>query len=138
VTSVGIAAALGAVAIGAAAVPSGPPLRPGPWRKVGATLSSGTHSRLVLRRGVLTPTAIAFVVTAPAGKKVRVQWSNYCQAESDDDDGSAQGTIAGTTPLVAYPTVFTGTANTGAQICYVWVRATSSSAQHLTATIYAY
>lgn len=110
-----------------------PALSPGPWHQAGKTATSGKKSLVIVQRTLLQPTAMAFVVRAPAGRKVRVRWDTQCQRDSDEDEQDLYGTLSGTRPLVFYPPVYEG-----AQLCFMWVRATSAGTSHITVGIYAY
>jgi hypothetical protein len=78
-------------------------------------------------RTVVTPQALAVVVTSTSVRPIRGSWSSWC--EINDDDGpleELQGTLAGVRKVVAYPHVLPG-----ATRCYlsVFTRAPGGTAK---------
>jgi hypothetical protein len=127
-------AVLAAAASVAAPVAAGTtPPQPGPWRQVGVRAQSGTAPRISRRWSIRDPQALAFVVDAPAGKRVHVRWASYCESGNDDLSENRQGVLDGVSPLVSYPTVYPA-----ATLCYIWLTVTSKTATHLSAAVFSY
>src|SRR3954468_5683988 len=93
-------------ALGLVAAPPVVPDRPGPWRQLGATAVSSKKPIVSFRSVVGSPTAIAIVAHGPAGVRLHLQWSTYCEI-FDDDTGeeNRQGTAAGAGRVTVYPSV---------------------------------
>jgi hypothetical protein len=114
VIRVAIATAFASVA----AVP--PPPAPGPWRQLGAAVTSRAGRQVhFFRIAPLAPKALAVVVTSASARPIRLFWWSDCEQESDDGMfAQHQQTVTGRHIVVAYPPVFDG-----ATQCYVTVNA---------------
>jgi hypothetical protein len=108
-----------------------PPGKPGAWKQVGATVTSGvTGNELNFFRTAQYPQALGIVVTSASSLPIRVGWQSYCEFQSDDDQTlDDQGTVTGVHLVTAYPDTFPG--NT---LCYISVYAsTAGNAETLAA-----
>jgi hypothetical protein len=126
-----VAAALAAVTVGANPAP---PERPGPWKQLGPAVVSSKKPISYLRTAARSPKALAFVVTGPPGRRLRVSWATLCEI-FDDDTGyeNRQGTSIGTRRVVGYLTVLTDSTH-----CFVTVRVTPPAGARVTAATFAY
>ncbi len=112
-----IAAASAAFALGPSGAAVSPRLAPGPWRQVGAAVTSRPGKALHFYRTPQNPKAVGIVVRSTSSRPIRLFWASYCEFESDDVmTGESQDTATGVHLVVAYPPVLDN-----ATLCYVWV-----------------
>lgn len=111
-----------------------PPSQPGPWRQLGAAVTSRPGKELHFYRPAQNPQTLGIVVASSSSRKIHVFWSSYCEVESDDVmTGENQGTPTGLKRVTAYPPVLKD-----ATLCYVWVNARATGTARVTAAIFAY
>jgi hypothetical protein len=92
---------------GAAAVT--PPAKGGPWRQLGAAVTSKPTRLAHFFRSATSPNALAVVATSSSGKPIRMTWFSYCEFESDDAQTEQnQGTVTGVGRVTALPHVLDG------------------------------
>lgn len=130
--------ALKLLAIALAAVASGPavspPSAPGPWKQVGAAMTSKPGKALHFYRLPQNPKALGIVVTSASARTIRLSWENYCEFQSDDEmTGEGRAVVTGLHSVVAYPPV---TPN-GATQCYVWVNTNAIAGAKISAAVFA-
>lgn len=78
--------------------------------------------------------ALAFVVTSRSSRRINVEWTSYCEEQSDDgytEDFS--GTLRGVGRITSYPHVFDG-----ATQCYVVVNAAGIKGARVSAAVFSY
>ena len=98
------AATLAALVLGVA-----PPPSPGPWKQVGAAVTSRPGKLAHFFRSAIQPTSVAVVAASSSAKPIRLTWFGYCEFESDDGmTQQRQATVTGVHRVVAYPPVLTG------------------------------
>jgi hypothetical protein len=131
----GAAAVLAGLAlVGASSTTVRPPPAAGPWKQVGAVVTSKPGKQLHFYRQMKDPQALAFVVVSSSLKRITVRWSSYCELESDDVmTDEHQGTLTGVHLVVGYPPALDG-----ATLCSVWVNAGASGTAALAAAQFAY
>jgi hypothetical protein len=132
----GVASGIAGVALALApsAATVTPPSQPGPWRQVGAAVTSRPGKALHFYRAPQNPKALAVVVTSTSSRTIHVFWSSYCEFESDDAmTEEDQGTLTGVKRVTAYPPALQD-----ATLCYVWVNARAPGAAKVTAAIFKY
>jgi hypothetical protein len=119
--------------VGLAVVPPpASPAAPGPWLRLGVSVTSRTGKALHFYRASQSPHALSVVVTSGSGRPVRVFWWSYCEFQSDDDKFEEhQATVSGVGTVTAYPPVFAG-----ATQCYVSVSATPQANARASAAIF--
>lgn len=92
---------------GAAAIV--PPADPGPWRQLGAKVTSRPGKLAHSFRNAGEPTALGVVAVTSSRKPIRLTWFAHCEFESDDEMTSEhQGTASGVHRVVVHPPVLTG------------------------------
>ena len=129
-----IAAASTALALATTSPALSPPSQPGPWRQVGAAMTSKPGKTLHRYRIVQNPKALGVVVASSSSRTIKLSWWSYCEMESDDVmTEENQGTITGVHLVNAYPPVLDG-----ATTCYVWVNAGAGGTARVSAAIFAY
>jgi hypothetical protein len=100
---------LAAAAISALVLAVAPPPSGGPWKQVGAAVTSKPGKLAHYFRSAMQPTALAVVARSSAAKPIRLTWFGYCEFESDDGmTQQRQATVTGLHRVVAYPPVLTG------------------------------
>jgi hypothetical protein len=86
-----------------------PPARDGPWRELGASVTSRPGKLAHFFRVAKSPTGLAVVAVSTSSKPIRLTWFSYCEFESDDAQTEEnQATIAGRHRLTAFPRVLDG------------------------------
>lgn len=86
-----------------------PPPNPGPWKQVGAAVTSRPGKLAHYFRIAMQPTALAVVASSSSAKPIRLTWFGYCEEQSDDGmTEQHQATVTGVHRVVAYPPVLTG------------------------------
>jgi hypothetical protein len=105
------AATLGISAVlfagGSAAVD--PPGKAGPWRQIGAAVTSRPGKLAHFFRSATNPTTLAVVATSSSSKRIRMTWFSYCEFESDDAQTEQnQATVTGIRRVTAFPHVLDG------------------------------
>ena len=111
-----------------------PPSAPGPWRQVGAAVTSRPGKALHFYRTPKNPKAVGIAVRSTSSRPIRLFWASYCEFESDDVmTGEAQGTITGVRSIYAYPPVLDN-----ATLCYVWVNTRAVAGVKVSAAVFAY
>ncbi len=130
----GAATALaGVVAVSIGAGPA-PPERSGPWHQLGAAVASKQKQISMQRTAAPSPKALAFVVTGPANRALKVFWYTYCEIYSDDDlTEDNQGSVTGTGRIVRYPTVLKD-----ATLCFISVVVRPPAGLQVTAASFSY
>jgi hypothetical protein len=99
----------GAAALSALALAVAPPPAPGPWKQVGAPVTSRPGKLAHFFRTAMQPTSLAVVASSSSAKPIRLTWFGYCEYESDDGmTQQRQATVTGVHRVVAYPPVLTG------------------------------
>jgi hypothetical protein len=135
VISRGIVAALAAFVF----VPSGamvpPPSQPGPWKQVGRAATSRIGVKLHISRTALGMKALAFVVTSrSSSRRVKVEWTSYCEEQSDDGyTETFQGRLSALRLVTRYPQVFDG-----ATQCNVVVNVAAIKGFRVSAAVFSY
>jgi len=119
-------------------VPSGtqvpPPTQPGPWRQIGKAATSRVGAKLHLSRTAVSMKALAFVVVSHSPRRLKAEWTSYCEEQSDDgytEDFS--GTLRGVGRISYYPHVFDG-----ATQCYVVVNVAAIRGARASAAVFSY
>jgi hypothetical protein len=111
-----------------------PPTQPGPWRQVGASVTSRPGKALHFYRQPQNPKAVALVAVSSSARPIRVSWWSYCEVYDDDTmDATNQQTVTGVHRVVAYPPVLDG-----ATLCQVAVNASVGGTARVTAAVFAY
>jgi hypothetical protein len=111
-----------------------PPSAPGPWRQVGAAVTSRPGKALHFYRSPQNPKAVGIVVRSTSSRPIHLFWASYCEFESDDVmTGEAQATVTGVHSVFAYPPVLDN-----ATICYVWVNTKARAGVKTSAAVFAY
>ena len=111
-----------------------PPSQAGPWRQVGAALTSRPGKALHFYRIPQNPKAVGIVATSMSARPIQLFWAIYCEFESDDAmTEDWQGTLTGVHSVVAYPHVMDS-----ATLCYVWVNTRASAGAKISAAVFAY
>lgn len=111
-----------------------PPSQPGPWRQVGATMTSRPGKALHFFRTPQNPKAVGVVARSSSARPIRLSWQSYCEMESDDVmTEESQGTVTGVHSVFAYPPVLDN-----ATLCYVWVNVKATSAVRVAAAVFAH
>ena len=129
-----LAAAAAAVAIGHSGTTLSPPSAPGPWRQVGAAVTSRPGKALHFYRSPQNPKAVGIVVRSTSARPIRLFWASYCEFESDDVmTGEAQATVTGVHSIYAYPPVLDN-----ATLCYVWVNTRAVAGVKVSAAVFSY
>jgi hypothetical protein len=109
-----LASAAAALALSAAVAP---PAGGGPWRQLGAAVTSKPARHGHFFRSATSPRALAIVATSSSAKPIRMTWFSYCEFESDDAQTEQnQATVTGTRRVIAFPHVLDG-----ATLCQVSV-----------------
>jgi hypothetical protein len=86
-----------------------PPPSSGPWKQVGAAVTSRPGKLAHFFRATMQPTALAVVASSSSAKPIRLTWFGYCEVESDDGmTAQRQATVIGVHRVVAYPPVLAG------------------------------
>jgi len=86
-----------------------PPPASGPWKQVGAAVTSKPGKLAHYFRAAMQPTALAVVARSSSAKPIRLTWFDYCEVESDDGmTQQRQATVTGAHRVVAYPPVLMG------------------------------
>jgi hypothetical protein len=99
----------GAATLAALALAVAPPPAPGPWKQVGAAVTSKPGKLAHFFRTAMQPTSLAVVASSSSAKPIRLTWFDYCEYESDDGmTQQRQATVSGVHRVVAYPPVLTG------------------------------
>jgi len=129
-----IAAASAALAFGPSGPAVSPPSAPGPWRQVGAAVTSRPGKALHFYRNPQNPKAVGIVVKSTSSRPIRLFWASYCEFESDDVmTGESQATVTGVHSIFAYPPVIEN-----ATLCYVWVNTKAVAGVKISAAVFAY
>jgi hypothetical protein len=105
------AAALGLSALLLAGGPTtvAPPAAGGPWRQLGAAVTSRPGRLAHFFRIATSPTGLAVVARSSSSKPIRMTWFTYCEFESDDAQTEQhQGTVTGARRVTAFPHVLDG------------------------------
>ena len=127
--------ALAALAFGVAtAAAVSPPPAPGPWKQLGAAMTSRPGKALHFYRLPQSPKALGIVVTSTSSRTIRLRWLDYCEFQSDDEmTGNAQAVVTGVHSVVAYPPVVPSDATQ----CYVWVNTNAIAGAKISAAVFA-
>lgn len=111
-----------------------PPSQPGPWRQVGAAVTSRPGKALHFFRTPQNPKVVGVVARSSSARPIRLFWQSYCEIESDDAlTEDSQGTVTGVHSVVAYPPVLDN-----ATLCYVWVNVNATPAVRVAAAVFAH
>ena len=109
----------GLVALAVTAPTVAPPPRPGPWHQLGAAVTSAPGKALHFYRQAQSPKALAIVVVSSSARPITLNWTSYCEVDSDDGETQdAHGRMRAARSVVVYTPVLDG-----ATLCYVWVNA---------------
>ena len=127
--------AAAALAFGAStATAVNPPPTSGPWKQVGAAVTSKPGKALHFYRIPQSPRGLGIVVTSTSSRPIRLKWQDYCEFQSDDDaTGEAQAVVTGVHSVIAYPPVDPADAT----LCYVWVNTNALAGAKVSAAIFA-
>jgi hypothetical protein len=129
-----LAAASAALVLGPSSAELSPPSAPGPWRQVGAAVTSRPGKALHFYRTPQNPKAVGIVIKSASSRRIRLFWASYCEFESDDVmTGEAQATVTGVHSIYAYPPVIEN-----ATLCYVWVNTRAVAGVKVSAAVFAY
>jgi hypothetical protein len=129
-----LAAASAALVLGPSSAALSPPSAPGPWRQVGAAVTSRPGKALHFYRTPQNPKAVGIVIKSASSRRIRLFWASYCEFESDDVmTGEAQATVTGVHSIYAYPPVIEN-----ATLCYVWVNTRAVAGVKVSAAVFAY
>jgi hypothetical protein len=86
-----------------------PPASDGPWRQLGAVVTSRPGKLAHFFRSAKSPGALAVVATSSSSKPIRLTWFSYCEFESDDAQTEQnQATVIGIRRVTALPHVLDG------------------------------
>ena len=78
--------------------------------------------------------ALAFVVTSRASRRIKAEWTSYCEEQSDDGyTENFSGTLHGVGRITHYPHVFDS-----ATQCYVVVNAAAIRGARVSAAVFSY
>lgn len=128
-----LATASALLALGASSPPVSPPPAPGPWRQVGAAMTSPAGKALHFFRSPQNPHGLGIVVTSTSSRPIRLFWEDDCEVESDDGmTGQAQDVVTGVHSVVAYPPTIPG-----ATLCHVWVNTNALARAKVSAAVFA-
>ena len=103
-------AGIGALALvpSAGSGPAGvaPPSQPGPWRQLGAAVTSKPGGLAAVSRQQLDPRGLAVVAVSSSSRRMRVTWWSYCEFQSDDGETETNsGALTGTKRVTKYLTI---------------------------------
>src|SRR5512144_962510 len=83
-----------------------PPTQPGPWRQLGAAVTSRPGAHAAASRQQLDPRGLAVVAVSSSARRMRVTWWSYCEFQSDDGETETNsGTLTGTKRVTKYLTI---------------------------------
>jgi hypothetical protein len=100
--------ALVATAVAALALVA-PPATGGPWRQLGAAVTSKPGKLAHFFRTATSPAAIAVVASSSSARPIRMTWFVYCEIESDDAQTEEnQAIVTGIRRVTAFPHVLDG------------------------------
>ena len=129
-----LAAASAAVALGPSSAAVSPPSAPGPWRQVGAAVTSRPGKALHFYRSPQNPKAMGVVATSTSSRPIRLLWSSDCETESGEAmTPEHRGAVTGMHAVVAYPPVADQ-----ASLCHVWVNTKTAAGVKVSAAVFAY
>lgn len=104
-----LAATLSALVVAQGAAGIAPPPGSGPWKQVGAAVTSRPGKLAHFFRAAMQPAALAVVASSSSGAPIRLTWFDYCEVESDDGmTQQRQATVTGVHRVVAYPPALVG------------------------------
>ena len=127
-----LAAASGALALGATGPAVSPPPTGGPWHQVGAAMTSKPGKALHFFRQSLYPQGLGIVVTSTSAKSIRLFWEDDCEVESDDGmTGQAQAVVKSVHSVIVNPPTIPG-----ATLCHVSVNTNAIAGAKVTAAVF--
>jgi hypothetical protein len=86
-----------------------PPVQGGPWRQIGAAVTSRPGKLAHFFRSARTPKALAVVAKSSSSRPIRMTWFSYCEFESDDAQTEENhATVTGVRRVTAFPHVLDG------------------------------
>jgi hypothetical protein len=131
----GITVGLAAFALAPSTTTVPPPTQPGPWKQVGKAATSRIGVKLHISRTALAMKALAFVVTSrSSSRRVKVEWTSYCEEQSDDGyTETFQGKLSALRLVTRYPQVFDG-----ATQCNVVVNVAAIKGFRVSAAVFSY
>jgi hypothetical protein len=130
----GIAVGLAALAFAPSAATINPPSRPGPWKQIGAAVTSRLSAKAHMYRTAQGMKALAIVGASRSPRRIHLSWTTYCEEQSDDgytEDYS--GKLSGVGRVTYYPHVFDG-----ATLCYVTVRTDAIERARVVTAVFSY
>lgn len=105
----GPAAALSALLLAGGAATVAPPPSSGPWRQLGAAVTSRPGKLAHFFRSAQSPKGLAVVAVSSSARPIRLTWFSYCEFESDDAQTEEnQATVTGARGVTALPHVLDG------------------------------
>ena len=111
-----------------------PPSQPGPWKQVGAAMTSRPGKALHFFRTPQNPKAVGIVARSSSARPIRLSWASYCEIESDDVmTGEEQDAVTGVRSVVAYPPVLDF-----ATLCFVSVIVKATPNVGVAAAVFSY
>jgi hypothetical protein len=110
------------------------PSQPGPWKQIGKAAASRIGAKVHITRDALDMKALAFVVASRSSRRMHVEWTSYCEEQSDDGyTESYQGKLSGVRRVEYYPKVFDG-----ATLCYVAVNTAAIKGARVAEAVFSY
>ena len=80
-----------------------PPSQPGPWRQLGAAITSRPGALANVQRQLLDPRGLAVVAQSSSARAMKVTWWSYCMFQSDDGQTETNsGTLTATRRITEY------------------------------------
>lgn len=103
------AGTLAAVALAHGGASIAPPSDPGPWRQLGATVTSRPGKLAHFYRLAPLASALGVVATSSSSRPIRLTWFSYCEENSDDGTTTQnQAVVTRAHRVVVRPPVFGG------------------------------
>lgn len=86
-----------------------PPPDPGPWRQIGAAVTSRPGKLARFYRIATDPTAVGVVAYSSSNKPIRLTWFAYCEVQDDDGPTSEnQAVVTSSHKVIVYPPLLNG------------------------------
>ena len=133
-----VLAGLGALALvppaGSSPAVVAPPTQPGPWRQLGAAVTSKPGALAAVSRQQLDPRGLAVVAVSSSARRMRVTWWSYCEFQSDDGETETNsGVLTGTRRVTKYLSIMENST-----LCQVAVSARISGKPKVRTTVAAF
>ena len=100
---------ISALLLAGSAATVAPPGSGGPWRQLGAAVTSRPGTLAHFFRSARSPGGLAVVAISSSAKPIHLTWFSYCEFESDDAQTEQnQATVTGIRRVTARPHVLDG------------------------------